>query len=97
MKKDTVITLVMSNGAEIIGRFVDESDTHITIYKPRMVQVTQQGVGLVNGISMTGKEPTGDFSFSRQSVLYVVDTVEELAKGWQSQTSGIVMPPKGIV
>ena len=28
-----------------------------------MVQVTQQGVGLVNGISMTGIEVTGEFEF----------------------------------
>ena len=97
MKTNTVTTLVMTNGAEIIGRFVDESDTHITIYKPRMVQVTQQGVGLVNGISMTGKEPDGDFSFSRSSVLYMLETVPELANGWTSQTSGIQLPPKGIV
>jgi len=97
MEKNKVTTLVMTNGAEIIGRFVDESDTHITLYKPRMVQVTQQGVGLVNGISMTGKEPDGDFSFSRSSIMFMIETVPELASGWTTQTSGIQLPPKGIV
>ena len=28
-------------------------------------EATQQGIGLVNGISMTGKEPNDNFSFSR--------------------------------
>ena len=97
LKTNTIVTLVMINGAEIIGRFVDESDTHITLYKPRMVQATQQGVGLVNGISMTGKEPNDNFSFSRHSILYMLETVSELSNGWTQQTSGIQLPTKGIV
>ena len=97
MEKNKVTTLVMINGAEIIGRFVDESDTHITLYKPRMVQVTQQGVGLVNGISMTGKEPDGNFSFARSSIMFMLETVSELATGWTRQTSGIQLPTKGLV
>ena len=44
MKKDTIVTLVMINGAEIIGKFVSEEFQTVKIYKPRMVQVTQQGV-----------------------------------------------------
>ena len=89
-------TLVMINGAEIIGRLVKEDEHYITIYKPRLVQVTQQGVGLVNGICMTGKEVNGEFQFTKQSVAYMVDTIEELANGWTQQTSGIVLPPKGV-
>ena len=55
-----------------------------------MVQATAQGVGLVNGISMTGKEPDGNFTFPKTSVMYMIETMKELADGWTSQTSGIV-------
>ena len=97
MKKDTIVTLVMINGAEIIGKFVSEEFQTVKVYKPRMVQVTQQGVGLVNGISMTGIEVAGEFEFAKSSIAYMVETVEELANGWTQQTSGIALPTKGLV
>jgi len=90
-------TLVMINGAEIIGRFVKADGKSIIVYKPRLVQATQQGVGLVNGICMTGKEVEGEFSFPKHSVAYMVDTIKELADGWTTQTSGIEVPKKGII
>ena len=87
----------MINGAEIIGRFVKADENSIIVYKPRLVQATQQGVGLVNGICMTGKEVDGEFSFPKHSVAYMVDTMKELADGWTTQTSGIEVPKKGII
>ena len=90
-------TLVMINGAEIIGRFVKTDENSIIVYKPRLVQATQQGVGLVNGICMTGKEIDGEFSFPKHSVAYMVETIKELADGWTTQTSGIEVPNKGII
>ena len=90
-------TLVMINGAEIIGRFVKADENSIIVYKPRLVQATQQGVGLVNGICMTGKEVDGEFNFPKHSVAYMVDTMKELADGWTTQTSGIEVAPKGII
>ena len=87
----------MINGAEIIGRFVKADENSIIVYKPRLVQATQQGVGLVNGICMTGKEVDGEFSFPKHSVAYMVDTIKELADGWTTQTSGIEVPKKGII
>ena len=95
--KNKIVTLVMSNGAEIIGKFIADDFNSITIYKPRMVQATQQGVGLVNGISMTGKEPDGNFTFPRTSVMYMIETMKELADGWTTQTSGIAIPTGGLV
>ena len=87
----------MINGDEIIGRHVRTDEDSITIFKPRLVQATQQGVGLVNGICMTGKEVEGEFNFPKHSVAYMVDTMKELADGWTTQTSGIEVPKKGII
>ena len=95
MKEGTVVTIVMNNGAEIIGKFIAEDFTTITLYKPRMVQASQQGVGLVNGISMTGVEPTANFVFNRTGIMFMIETVKELATGWTSQTSGIEVPQQG--
>lgn len=97
MKEGTVVTIVMNNGAEIVGKLVSDDFNGVVINRPRMVQVTPQGVGLVNGISMTGVEPKGNFTFPKNSVLYVIETAEEIANGWTQQTSGIALPNKGLV
>ena len=97
MEKNTVVTLVMNNGAEILGKFIEEDFPGITIYKPRMLQATQQGVGLVSGICMSGVEPNGEFQFSKTSIMFMIETSKELADGWTSQTSGIAIPTGGLV
>jgi len=98
MKKDTIVTVVLLNGAELIGRYIGEDFNSITIYKPRMVQASAQGVGLVNGVCMTGKEPDGDFQLPKTGVLFMVETVNELANGWTKQTTGLDLPPQtGII
>jgi len=94
MKKDTIVTIALNNGVEIIGKFIADDFNSITIYKPRMVQASQQGVGLLNGITITGIEPKGDFQFPKSSVMFMIETVEELAAGWTQQTSGIAVPTK---
>ena len=97
MKPNTIVTLVMTTGAEIIGRLVKDEFSTVVIYKPRLVQATQQGVGLVNGISMTGIEINEEFEFPKTSVAYIVETMKELADGWTQQTSGIALPTGGLI
>jgi hypothetical protein len=97
MKPNTIVTLVMTTGAEIIGRLIKDEFSTVVIYKPRLVQATQQGVGLVNGISMTGIEINENFEFPKTSVAYIVETMKELADGWTQQTSGIAMPTGGLI
>jgi len=97
MKEGTIITLVFSNGMEVVGKYVVDDMMNYTIYKPRLVQVTEKGVGLVNGICMTGQEPNSNVQFAKNGILFVIETVEEMANGWTSQTSGLALPQKGLI
>jgi len=98
MTKDDVVTVVFVNGAEVIGKFVEQLDQVIVINKPRMVQITQEGMAMVPGICMTGEEPKGDFQFNKNNVLFVIKTVEQLATQYQSMTSSIIIPKsKGLL
>ena len=96
MNKDEIVTLVLINGAEVIGKWVESDSDKYIINRPRMVQASQQGVGLVNGVCMTGEEPKGDVAFNRSGVIFVIKTVEEMAKGYQQQVSGLVLPTQGL-
>src|SRR6056300_405664 len=96
IKQGDIVTLVMTNGAEIIGKFTGETDSYYQLDRPRMVQASQQGVGLVNGVCMTGEEPKGEIRFNRTGVMFVIKTVDEMAKGYQQQVSGLVLPTEGL-
>ena len=97
MKEGTIVTLVFSNGMEVVGKYVIDDMVNYTIYKPRLVQVTEKGIGFVNGICMTGQEPKSNVQFAKNGVLFVIETVEEIANGWTSQTSGLALPQKGLI
>lgn len=96
MKNGDIVTLVLTNGAEVIGELVETSPMDYTLNRPRMVQANQQGVGLVNGVCMTGEEPNGNVSFNRSGVVFVIKTIEEMAKGYKQQVSGLVLPTEGL-
>jgi len=96
MNKGDIVTLVLINGAEIIGEWVEDNGASYVLRKPRMVQANQQGMGLVNGVCMTGEEPTGNLDFSKTGVIFVIKTIEQMAKGYKQQTSGLVLPTEGL-
>jgi hypothetical protein len=98
MKKDDIVTVVFVNGAEVIGKFVEQLDQVIVINKPRMVQITQEGMAMVPGICMTGEEPKGDFQFNKNNVLFVIKTISQLANQYSEMTSSIIIPTqKGLL
>ena len=91
-KENTVISILFINGMELVGRFVSETNVELKVYKPRMAQMSQQGVGLIPSITATGKEIDGEFTFSKNSIMYYTESVDEMEKGWQQQTSGLITP-----
>ena len=96
MKKGDVVTLVLINGAEIVGEWVDENGDVYTLNRPRMVQANQQGLGLVDGICMTGDKPDGNQSFNKHGVIFVIKTIDQISKGYKQQVSGLVLPSEGL-
>ena len=95
--KNKVISILFVNGMEIVGRYVSETDDELVVYKPRMAQMSQQGVGLIPSICATGKSPEGDFTFSKRFIMYYTESVDEISKGWQQHTSGLIKADKGTI
>ena len=97
MKEDTIVTLVLTNGAEIIGKYITDDMMSYTIERPRLVQVNEKGVALVDGVCMTGDKVDGTLQFNKTCVSFVLPTMKEIATGWQTQTSGIQVPQKSVI
>ena len=97
MKENDIVTLVLTNGAEVIGKYVVDDMVSYTIERPRLVQVNEKGVALVDGVCMTGEKVDGTLQFNKTCVAFVLPTMKEIATGWQTQTSGIQVPQKGVI
>ena len=41
--------------------------------------------------------PDLDFTFSKRFVMYYTESVDEIEKGWQQHTSGLVTADKGTI
>lgn len=95
MSNIQIVTVVLINGAEIIGKLVTSDDTSITLNKPRMVQVAEEGLAMSPGVCMTGEEPKGDFEINKSGVLFCIPTLQQLANQYEKMTSSILMPKSG--
>jgi riboflavin synthase alpha subunit len=97
IKENDIVTLVLTNGAEVIGRYQSEDMMSYTIERPRLVQVNEKGVALVDGVCMTGDKVDGTLQFNKTCVSFILPTMQQIAEGWQTQTSGIQVPQKSVI
>jgi len=83
---DTV-SIKLSSGEEIVGRFVSMSDSEVIISKPMSLLATQNGMGLspfMFTVSMDNK-----FPFNRNLISVMIPTESNMASQYIEQTSGL--------
>ena len=97
MMENKIVTLVLTNGAEVIGRLISTDENNYTVERPRLVQVNEQGVALVDGACMTGVKIDSTLEFNKNCVTFVIETMPEIAKGWLTQTTGIQVPQSSVI
>lgn len=83
---DTV-SLKLISGDEVIGKFVKEDMTTITLNKPVMLAMTQKGPAMAP-IMMT-VNPDNEYAINKSAVLFQGSTVKEIAEQYIFQTTGI--------
>ena len=88
-KAQDTVTLKTTAGEEIIGRFVEENDSTITLQKPMAIMATQQGIGL--GPFTFTINPDAKVAINKGALLLVHKTDSEMAKQYVSSTSNIQM------
>lgn len=45
-KKNDIITIKMISGEELIGKFIEDNDTHLTVKNPSVLGTDQNGAGI---------------------------------------------------
>lgn len=86
-KEGDTVTLKTTGGEEVIGRYVKDDTTTITLKKPMSIVMGQQGVGL--GPFAVTLNPDVQVAINKHATLFVHKTDGEMAKQYIASTSGI--------
>jgi len=85
-----IVSVKLTSGEEVVGRFDDASNGRITLIKPMMLVAQQQGLGL--GPFMFSAAPDSKFTIREAALSCVVKTEADLAKQYTTSTTGIALP-----
>jgi hypothetical protein len=82
-----IISLKLINGEEVIGKFVSEDMSEITLLKPVMLAITKSGPAMAP-VMMT-VDPDREYAIAKNSIMFKGNTVREIADQYTYQTTGI--------
>lgn len=90
LETGTVVTIKIVGGDEVIGRFQSLTPEEITVTKPLVVMMGQQGFGLVPFI--LSADPDAKVAIKNSTVISTVKTYKPVAAEYTKQTSSIKIP-----
>ena len=85
---DTV-SIKLSSGEEVVARLEAESSDKITVVKPLMLVVQQQGMGLAP--YMFTVKHDNKFNLNMQNIICIAKTEKEMASKYIESTTGITV------
>jgi len=88
MKKGDIV-VVMTMAGEIIGKYVHEKESGITLEDPRTLMQSEQGVGFAKGVCMAGKLDPKIMSIN--SYVFATPVSDEFEKAYRQAVSGLVL------
>jgi|TARA_B110000914_G_scaffold214531_1_gene217492 hypothetical protein len=83
-----VVTVMTATG-EFVGRLEKIDETGIVMYRPRLITFEGENMGFARGIAATGKVDPDEVTIL--APIFMTPTDEEVAKAWQTATSGIIL------
>lgn len=86
LAKNDVITIKLLGGEELIARFEDETDTHITVAKASVVASNPQGMGLIPWVMSA--EP-GTLKLNKLTIITFTPTAKPIADKFTELTTDI--------
>lgn len=95
IKKDDVVSILLLNGAEVVGRFQEETDDVLKLKMP-MIFIVQHGP---QGQPVASMMPTmmstlqDTLSFNKKAIIVgPVETAKNIKEGYMKETSPILLP-----
>jgi len=88
VSKNDVVTIVTPAG-EFVGRLISDDDGEVVLANPQMFLNSEQGMGFLPGVSMTGKQNPETAEF--RGVVVMVEASADTVQAWTKVTSGIIL------
>lgn len=87
-----VVTVVTSNGAEIIGRLDACNSLHcVTLSSPRMFVPAEEGYGFAPGVCVSGEPNPKGAVIMMNNITTIQKSHPELCSAWIQMTTGLVV------
>ena len=80
-----IVSFKLNSGEELVARMDDETPTEYTLFKPMVLIMQQQALGLAP--FMFGVSPDAKFKLQAHAVSCMAPTESEIAKQYAEQTS----------
>ena len=91
MNVNDVVTIVVSNGTEYVGKFRDETTDGYIIGNPHIVAPQGESLGFMPTVAMTGEPQVGEVKFQKSGIILVVKTAEAVEKEYIRSSSGLIV------
>jgi len=92
---DTIYSIKLVTGEEIVAKVIGQSDTVLEITKPLTIGVGPQGLQMVP--SLFGGNPDRKIQLNKGSVVMVTSARDELVSSYIEGTTGIKPVTKGSI
>jgi hypothetical protein len=92
---NTVYTLKLNSGEELIAKVIQTGSEFITIEEPVSIAPTQQGMQMIPSVFTAN--PKGEFKLNTNSIALYAETDDSIKMKYLEATTGIKIPDKKIV
>lgn len=94
-KTNTVYSLKLNSGEELIAKVISTDDIFITVEEPVSIAPGPQGMGLVPSIFTA--DPKGIFRLNTSSISVFAETEDAVKMKYLEATTGIRVPDKKLI
>jgi len=84
--KEDVVTLKLSNGEELVARFIEDNGDSVKVRKPMAIIPTQEGIRLAPYTFTMNEE---SFTFRKTDLRHVGNTIKDFGDQYITATTGI--------
>ena len=92
---NTVYTLKLNSGEELIAKVTQTGGEFITIEEPVSIAPTQQGMQMIPSVFTAN--PKGEFKLNTNNIALYAETDDSIKMKYLEATTGIKVPDKKII
>lgn len=99
---NSVVSIKLSNGDEIVARFLKETDSHVVVDRPLLAVVTQHpstgapAIQMMPLWALTADDKNG-IEINKNTIIFKVLSSKEAATNHSNITSPIARPNSGLI